>query len=170
MLYTLDESKVTLRGDEVFIAPNATLIGSVILEDKVSIWFNAVIRGDNDLIAIGPETNIQDGAMLHTDSGIPLEIGRGVTVGHMAVLHGCSVGDFSLIGIKAVVLNRARIGKNCIIGANTLITEGKEIPDNSLVVGSPGQVKRQLTEEEIAGLKDSAAHYVHNARRYKKLF
>ncbi len=170
MLYTLEESKVTLRGDEVFIAPNATLIGSVILEDKVSIWFNAVIRGDNDLIAIGPETNIQDGAMLHTDSGIPLEIGRGVTVGHMAVLHGCSVGEFSLIGIKAVVLNRARIGKNCIIGANTLITEGKEIPDNSLVVGSPGQVKRQLTEEEIAGLKGSAAHYVHNARRYKKLF
>ena len=168
MIYTLGERRVELRGAEHFIAPNATVIGSVVLEDKVSIWFNVVIRGDNDLIIIGEDSNIQDGAVLHTDDDIPLTIGRGVTVGHMAMLHGCTVGDYSMIGIKAVVLNHARIGKNCIIGAHSLIPEDKEIPDGSLVVGVPGRIKRQLTPQEIAGLKKSADHYVWNSRRFRK--
>ena len=168
MIHALGDRKVDIRGDDYFVAANATLVGSIVLHDEVGVWFNAVIRGDNDLITIGPGTNIQDGAVLHTDEGIPLDVGRGVTVGHMAMLHGCTIGDYSLIGIKSVILNNARIGRNCLVGANTLITEGKEIPDGSLVIGSPGQVKRQLTEEEIAGLRESADHYVRNFKRYKE--
>ena len=168
MIYTLENRQIELRGDGHFIAPNATLIGSVLLHDKVSIWFNAAIRGDNHPIVVGANSNIQDGAVLHTDPGIPLELGKGVTVGHMAMLHGCTIGDNSLIGIKAVVLNGARIGANCLIGANALITEGKEIPDGSLVLGMPGKVARQLTDEEIAGLRQSAEHYVENGRRYRE--
>ncbi|MDX1654993.1 MAG: gamma carbonic anhydrase family protein, partial [Candidatus Competibacteraceae bacterium] len=130
--------------------------------------FNAVVRGDNDIITIGEDSNVQDGSILHTDEGVRLTLGRGVTVGHLVMLHGCTIGDNTLIGIKSVILNHARIGRNCIIGANTLIPEGKEIPDNSLVVGSPGRVVRQLTSEQIEGLRHSAAHYVSNFKRYQQ--
>lgn len=160
MIYRLGERIPELRGKQHFIADNATVIGSVILEENVSIWFNAVLRGDNEPLHIGANSNIQDGAVLHTDMGFPLTIAENVTVGHMAMLHGCTVGAGSLIGIKAVLLNNCVIGKNCLVGANALITEGKIIPDNSLVVGAPGRVIRQLTEAEIAGLQANADHYV----------
>ncbi|RKZ35548.1 MAG: gamma carbonic anhydrase family protein [Gammaproteobacteria bacterium] len=156
-----------MRGHEHYIAPNATVIGSVVLQDRVSVWFNAVLRGDNEPVVVGEGSNIQDGSVLHTDPGAPLTIGCGVTVGHMAMLHGCTIGDNSLIGIKAVILNHARIGRDCIVGANTLIPEGKEIPDRSLVIGSPGRVIRQVTDEEIQGLRESAEHYVENMRRFQ---
>lgn len=168
MIYDLDERSVERRGGEHFVADNATVIGSVVLEDKASVWFNAVIRGDNDLMTIGPESNIQDGAVLHTDPGIRLTLGRGVTVGHKAMLHGCDIGDFSLIGINAVVLNGAKIGKHCLIGANTLIPEGMEVPDGSMVVGSPGKIKRELNDQQKQMLEYSARHYVENAARYRK--
>lgn len=153
-------------GDGCWIAHNATVIGAVECGRNVSVWYNVVIRGDNDPIVIGDDTNIQDGSVLHNDDGVPLTIGAGVTVGHMAMLHGCSIGDGSLIGIKAVVLNNAVIGKECIIGANSLIPEGKVIPDRSLVVGSPGRVIRTLSDEDIERLRGNATHYVANARRY----
>jgi carbonic anhydrase/acetyltransferase-like protein (isoleucine patch superfamily) len=165
--YVLGERRVECRG-EYYIAPNATVIGSVVLENEVSVWFNAVLRGDNDLIRVGARSNIQDGAVLHTDPGIELSVGRECTIGHMAMLHGCTVGDGSLIGIKSVILNRARIGRNCLVGANSLITEGKEIPDRSLVVGSPAKVMRQLTDEEVAFLLWNAEHYVEKLRRYNR--
>ena len=149
-----------------WIAPNAVVIGDVRIEANASIWWNAVLRGDNDPITIGENTNIQDGSVLHTDEGVPLILGRDVTVGHMVMLHGCTIGDGTLIGIKSVILNRAVIGKHCLIGANTLITEGKAIPDRSLVMGSPGKVVRELTDDEVARLLTSAQHYVENARRY----
>ena len=151
---------------EYWIAPTATVIGDVILKPGASVWFGAVIRGDNDPITIGRDTNIQDGSVLHSDPGEPLTIGDGVTVGHMVMLHSCEIGDNTLIGIGSVILGRARIGKNCLIGANTLITEGKEIPDNSLVIGQPGRVVRQLEPGQIEALKASAAHYVQNWKRY----
>ncbi|MFS0828353.1 gamma carbonic anhydrase family protein [Pseudomonas phoenicis] len=147
-------------------APNATLIGKVRLQARASVWFNAVLRGDNELIDIGEDSNVQDGAVIHTDPGSPLTLGKGVTIGHKAMLHGCTVGDYSLIGINAVILNGARIGKHCIIGANALIPEGKEIPDGSLVMGSPGKVVRELTDTQKRMLEASAAHYVSNAQRY----
>ncbi|WP_148862389.1 gamma carbonic anhydrase family protein [Marinobacter fonticola] len=168
MKYGLGDLKPTLEGEGHYIAHNATVIGSVLLQEKASIWFNVVIRGDNDLITIGPETNVQDGSVLHTDSGIRLTLGRGVTVGHKAMLHGCEIGDYSLIGINAVVLNGAKIGKHCLIGANALIPEGMVIPDGSLVVGSPGKVKRELGDNQRKMLELSAAHYVQNAQRYLK--
>lgn len=168
MIYSLGDRKVQIVGEDYFIADNATVIGSIIIHNDVGIWFNVVIRGDNDLITIGEGTNIQDGAVLHTDEGIPLNIGKGITVGHQAMLHGCTIGDNSLIGINAVVLNNAVIGKNCIIGANCLITQGKVIPDNSMVLGSPGKVVREVNEEEIAELKHSAEHYIQNYKRFKK--
>jgi carbonic anhydrase/acetyltransferase-like protein (isoleucine patch superfamily) len=167
MLYTLSDRTPELRGQQHFIAPNASVIGSVILENNVSIWFNAVIRGDNEPIRIGENSNIQDGSVLHTDPGAPLTIGNNVTVGHLVMLHGCTIGDGSLIGIHSTILNHAVIGRNCLIGANTLITEGKIIPDNSLVVGSPGKVMRSLREEEIAALHANAARYVENLSRYR---
>jgi carbonic anhydrase/acetyltransferase-like protein (isoleucine patch superfamily) len=166
VIYRLEDRRVVRHAD-TFVAPNATLIGKVVLHEAASVWFNVVMRGDNDPIVIGPETNVQDGSVLHTDDGVPLTLGRGVTVGHKAMLHGCEVGDFSLIGINAVVLNRAKVGRYCIIGANSLIPEGKQIPDGSLVMGSPGRVVRQLTPEQRLGLEHSAAHYVANARRYR---
>ena len=166
MRFSLGDRRVQCRGD-YFIAPNATVIGSVTLGVDASVWFNTVIRGDNDQIVIGDRSNIQDSCVLHTDAGIPLNIGRDVTVGHMVVLHGCTIGDGSLIGIKAVVLNRARIGRNCLIGANALVTEGKEIPDGSLVLGSPGKVIRQLSDEEIQQLRKNAEHYVANFKHYQ---
>lgn len=166
MLYELPDRTPELRGDGQFVADNATVIGSVVLEARSSVWFNVVIRGDNDLITVGPDTNVQDGSVLHTDSAIQLTLGRGVTVGHKAMLHGCEVGDYSLIGINAVVLNGAKIGKHCLIGANTLIPEGMVVPDGSMVVGSPGKIKRELSDHEKKMLELSAAHYVQNAGRY----
>ena len=150
------------------MAPNAGLVGKVKLEAGASVWFNTVLRGDNELIHIGENSNVQDGTVMHTDMGYPLSIGKGVTIGHNVMLHGCTVGDYSLIGINAVVLNGAKIGKNCLIGANALIPEGKVIPDGSLVMGSPGKVVRELTEQQIKMLEASAAHYVHNAQRYAR--
>lgn len=161
--------KIPQLGSGVWIAPNATVIGDVRLAENVSIWWNAVLRGDNDPVMIGANTNIQDGSVLHTDEGVPLALGRDITVGHMVMLHGCSVGDGSLIGIKSVILNGAVIGKNCLIGANTLIPEGKTIPDRSLVMGSPGKVVRELTDEQIARIAWSAQHYVQNAQRYRQM-
>jgi len=149
-----------------WIAPNAIVIGDVRLADNASIWWNAVLRGDNDPIEIGANTNIQDGSVLHTDAGVPMTLGRDITVGHLVMLHGCSIGDGSLIGIKSVILNGAVIGRDCLIGANTLIPEGKVIPERSLVMGSPGKVVRELTDENVARLRRAAAHYVENARRY----
>ena len=166
MLYSLAERKPVTRGD-YFIAPNATVIGSVVLENNASIWFNVVVRGDNDTITIGENANVQDGCILHTDPGIPLTIGRDVTVGHKVMLHGCTIGEGSLIGINSVILNRAVVGRHCLIGANALITEGKEIPDGSVVMGSPGKVVRTLEKQEIARLTLSAEGYVRNARRYR---
>ena len=154
--------------DDAWIAETATVIGKVRLEAGASVWFNAVLRGDNELILIGENSNVQDGAVLHTDPGAPLTLGKGVTVGHKAMLHGCTVGDYSLIGINAVVLNGAKIGRNCIIGANALVPEGKEIPDGSLVMGSPGKVVRQLTEQQQQAVAAGAAHYVDNAARYRR--
>ena len=166
MLYRLNERVPELRGEQHFIADNASVIGTVILENNVSVWFNAVLRGDNEPIHIGANSNIQDSAVLHTDPGTPLTIAANVTVGHQAMLHGCTIGEGSLIGIKAVILNHSIIGKNCLIGANALITEGKVIPDNSLVIGSPGKVVRTLTVEEIAALHANTAHYVELMIRY----
>lgn len=166
MFYELDTRIPELSGEGQFVADNASVIGSVRLMEKSSVWFNVVIRGDNELITIGPESNVQDGSVLHTDPGIPLTLGRGVTVGHKAMLHGCDIGDYSLIGINAVVLNGAKIGKHCLIGANTLIPEGMEIPDGSMVVGSPGKIKRELNDNQKKMLEMSAQHYVQNGARY----
>ena len=165
-LYDLDGIRPQL-GENVWVAPNATVIGDIRLADQASIWWNAVLRGDNDPIHIGRQTNIQDGSVLHTDAGIPMFIGERVTVGHLVMLHGCTIGDGSLIGIGSVILNRATIGKHCIVGANTLIPEGKSFPDRVLIVGSPGKIVRELTDEDVAKLERSAAHYVTNAARYK---
>jgi carbonic anhydrase/acetyltransferase-like protein (isoleucine patch superfamily) len=166
-IYALTDKKPQLPPEgEYWVAPDATVIGDVILRPGASVWFGAVVRGDNDPITIGRDTNIQDGSVLHSDPGEPLTIGDRVTVGHMVMLHSCEIGDNTLIGIGSVVLGRARIGKNCLIGANTLITEGKVIPDGSLVMGQPGKVVRMLEPDQIEALKASAAHYVQNWQRY----
>ncbi len=167
MIYRLDERHIRIEGSDYFIAPNATVIGSVVLKDNASIWFNAVVRADNDYITIGEDSNIQDGAVLHTDSGVELTLGKGVTIGHLAMVHGCEISDYSLVGINAVILNRVKVGKHCIIGANSLIPEGREIPDGSLVMGTPAKIVRQLTEEEIQGIYRTANNYVQNFKRYK---
>jgi carbonic anhydrase/acetyltransferase-like protein (isoleucine patch superfamily) len=164
--YSIGDRKPSL-GRDAWVAPNATIIGDVRLGDNASIWWNAVLRGDNDTISIGANSNIQDGSVLHADEGVPLTVGANVTVGHLVMLHGCTIGDESLIGIKSVILNKAVIGRHCIIGANSLIPEGKVIPDRSLVMGSPGKVVRQLTDEEVARLRLAAQGYVENARRYR---
>jgi carbonic anhydrase/acetyltransferase-like protein (isoleucine patch superfamily) len=166
MIYQLGERRVTLH-PSAFVAPSADLIGSIVLEEKASVWFQVVARGDNDVITIGPESNVQDGSVLHTDGGIRLTLGRGVTVGHQVMLHGCEVGDYSLIGMSAVVLNRARIGRYCLVGANALVTEGKQIPDGSVLMGSPAKIVRQISDNERAVLEGSAAVYVQNAQRYR---
>ena len=170
MLYALADRRVELRGSGHFIAPNASLIGRVVLEDQASVWFNVVIRGDNDPIVIGARSNVQDGSILHTDDGVPLTIGEDVSVGHAVVLHGCTIGNGSLIGIKSVVLNQAVIGRECLIGAGALVAEGKTIPDRSLVLGVPGKVIRMLSDDEVRGLHDIAHHYVENAKRYRSGF
>jgi carbonic anhydrase/acetyltransferase-like protein (isoleucine patch superfamily) len=154
---------------ECWVADNATLLGSVILAHQSSIFFGAVLRGDNDVISIGEQSNVQDNAVLHTDPGIPLTLGSHVTVGHQAMLHGCSVGDGSLIGIGAVVLNRAVIGNHCLVGAGSLILEGKIFPDHSLIVGSPAKVVRQLNDEEVEGLRQGALHYVERWQNYRRI-
>ena len=167
MLYDLENKKPKNLGEN-WVAPNAIVVGDVTLEKNTSIWFNATLRGDIENIHISEGSNIQDGSVLHTDPGYPLKVGKNVTVGHLVMLHGCTIGDNSLIGIGAVILNNAKIGKNCIIGAKALITENKEIPDNSLVVGSPGVVKRKLTDEEIGKITENAKHYQDNWKRYVK--
>ena len=167
MKYRLGDLRVETH-PQSWVAPTATLIGKVRLQAGANVWFGAVLRGDNELIDIGENSNVQDGTVMHTDMGWPLTLGKGVTVGHNAMLHGCTVGDYSLVGIGAVILNGARIGKHCIIGANALVPEGREIPDGSLVVGSPGKVVRELTPVQQQLLEASAAHYVHNAQRYAR--
>lgn len=168
MKFSLGNKDVTLLGSGHFVAPNAVLIGDVTLHDSASVWFGCVLRGDADRIEVGAGSNIQDGAVLHADPGFPLVVGQHVTVGHKAMLHGCSIGDGSLVGINAVVLNGARVGKGCLIGANALVTEGMEIPDGSLVLGTPAKIKSQLTEEQQQGLKLNAEHYIRNALRYNE--
>ena len=168
MIYRLGDRALDVQGDEWFVADNATVIGSVVLGNNANVWYNAVVRGDNDVITIGEGSNVQDGAVMHTDAGIRLTLGTGVTVGHKAMLHGCEIGDYTLIGINAVILNRAKIGQYCIIGANALIPEGKIIPDGSVVMGSPGKVVKEVTDEQRLMLKASSAHYAQNARRFKK--
>jgi carbonic anhydrase/acetyltransferase-like protein (isoleucine patch superfamily) len=163
--FKLGDKRVVVKGEH-FIAHNATVVGNVCIGVDASIWFNVVIRGDNELISIGDQTNIQDGSVLHTDPGFALDIGTGVTVGHKAMLHGCTVGDYSLIGINSVVLNGAKIGKHCIIGANALVPENMVIPDGSLVVGTPAKIKRELSQEQRDGLQLQAQHYVENGRRF----
>jgi carbonic anhydrase/acetyltransferase-like protein (isoleucine patch superfamily) len=167
MKYRLGDSRVETH-PQSWVAPTATLIGKVRLEAGASVWFGAVLRGDNELIHIGENSNVQDGTVMHTDMGSPLNIGKGVTIGHNVMLHGCNVDDYSLIGINSVILNGAKIGKYCIIGANSLIGEGKVIPDGSLVMGSPGRVVRELTDIQMKMLEASAALYVHNAQRYAR--
>ena len=167
MKYRLGDARVEAH-PESWIAPTAAVIGKVRLDKGASVWFGAVLRGDNELIHIGENSNVQDGTVMHTDMGFPLTLGKGVTVGHNVMMHGCTVDDYSLIGINAVILNGARIGKYCIIGANSLIPEGKDIPDGSLVMGSPGKVVRELNDGQKQMLQASAAHYVHNAKRYAR--
>ena len=155
-----------LEGDGHFIADNATIIGTVKLKTNASVWFNAVLRGDDEWIVVGANSNIQDGAVLHADSGIPLHIGDFVTAGHMVMLHGCTIGDNSLIGIGSIILNHARVGSNSIVGANSLITESKEYPNGVLIMGSPAKVIRELSDDEIAHNTWSANHYVENGNKF----
>ncbi|MDR0674539.1 MAG: gamma carbonic anhydrase family protein [Zoogloeaceae bacterium] len=162
------EHRTPQMGKDAWIAPNATVIGDVHLADRASVWFNAVLRGDNDPILIGAESNIQDGSILHTDTGFPLVVGARVTVGHQAILHSCVIGDGSLIGMGAALLNRCRVGQHCIVGAHTLILEDREFPDRVLIVGSPGRIARELTDAEIARLDEHAARYAENAQRYRQ--
>jgi carbonic anhydrase/acetyltransferase-like protein (isoleucine patch superfamily) len=166
MIYELNGKRPQLLGDN-YIAPNASVIGEVTIGRESSVWWNVTIRGDNDAIRIGSRCNIQDGSVLHTDEGVKLTLADGVSIGHMVMLHGCTVGEGSLIGIKAVILNHAVIGRDCLIGANSLIPEGKNIPDRSLVVGSPGRVIRELTDGEVAMVRGIAQHYVDNASHYR---
>ena len=167
MIYDFEKNVPEVH-PEAWIAPNATIIGKVKLEKNSSIWFNAVLRGDIELIKIGENSNIQDGSVLHTDPGFPITVGKRVTVGHMVMLHGCKISDDTLIGIGSIILNNAKIGKNCIIGAKALITENKEIPDNSLVIGSPGKVVREVSEEEKKAVFENTKHYQDNWKKYSK--
>lgn len=166
-LYRLNDLEPQLPGDGGYwIAPSADIVGNVHIGSGVSIWFGTTIRGDNEPITIGAGSNIQEQCVFHTDPGFPLVIGEGATIGHRALLHGCTIGDNALIGMGAIVLNGAKIGANCLIGAGALITEGKEIPDNSLVMGAPGKVVRTLSAEQITGIKQGATHYVANGQRF----
>jgi carbonic anhydrase/acetyltransferase-like protein (isoleucine patch superfamily) len=167
-VYQLGEERVELPGDNYYIAPDAALIGKVRLEAEANIWFGAVLRGDNELIHIGNRSNVQDNSVCHTDMGYPMTLGDDCTVGHRAVLHGCTIGRNCLIGIGAILLNGSVIGDNCIIGAGALITENKQIPDRSLVIGAPGRVMRSVTDEEVAAITASAVHYAENGRRYRQ--
>ena len=168
MIRALGDRAPVFEGEGHFIADSATIIGSVRLKDRSSVWFNCVLRGDNDWLEVGERSNIQDGCVLHTDPGIELIIGDGVTVGHKVMLHGCKIGDNSLIGIGSTLLNGSKIGRNCIVGAHALVTENKEFPDGSLILGSPARVARQLTEDEIAKIGWSADVYVENSKRFNE--
>lgn len=150
-----------------FLAESANIIGKVRIEAKASIWFDVTIRGDNELISVGENSNVQEGCILHTDPGYPLTIENNVTIGHQAMLHGCSIGQGSLIGIQAVILNGAKIGKNCLVGAGALVTEGKEFPENSLIIGSPAKAVRTLTEQDILKMQANTHHYVERGQAYK---
>ncbi len=165
-IYALDTVAPRIDPDAAFIAPNAVLVGDVVIGPEAGIWFGVVARGDIETITIGARTNVQENSVLHTDSGHPLVIGNNVTIGHSAIVHGCTIGDNSLIGMGATVLNGAIIGKNCLIGANALVTEGKVIPDNSLVMGAPAKVVREIDAEGVRSLAASAERYVQNARRF----
>lgn len=164
--YSLGDKAVTLVGEGQFIAPTAAVIGDVTLHENSSVWFCCVLRGDAERIEVGAGSNIQDGSVLHADPGYPMVVGENVTVGHNAMLHGCTIGDGSLVGINAVVLNGARVGKGCLIGANALVTEGMEVPDGSLVLGSPAKVRSTLSAAQQLALMHNADHYVGNARRF----
>ena len=165
-IYQLDDLSPAIH-DSAWVADSAAVMGNVTLSEDSSVWFGVVIRGDTETITVGKGSNIQDNSVLHADHGMPLVIGENVTVGHQVMLHGCTIGDGSLIGIQAVVLNGAKIGKHCLVGAGALVTEGKEFPDGCMILGSPAKAVRQLTEAQIEGLKMSAQHYIDNARRYK---
>lgn len=167
MRFTLDGVGVETESEDYWVAPTAVVIGRVRLETDASVWWGAVLRGDNELITVGRGSNVQDGCVLHTDPGYPLTIGPEVTVGHLAMLHGCVIGEGSLIGIGAIVLNGARIGKNCLIGAKALIAEGKEIPDNALVMGIPGKIVGEVRPEQIERMRRGTAKYVRNWQRYR---
>jgi len=169
MKYSFGERRVVCRGD-YWIAPNAIVIGSVVLEHNASVWFGCVVRADYDTITVGENSQLQDGCVLHVDPGSPITIGKDVSVGHMAMLHGCTIGDGTLIGIKSVILNGAKIGRNCLIGAGSLIAERKEIPDGSLVVGAPGRIVRQLSPDEVKFINAASEEYVHLYKRYRKDF
>jgi carbonic anhydrase/acetyltransferase-like protein (isoleucine patch superfamily) len=169
MKYSFEDRKVVCKGD-YWIAPDAIVIGSVVMEPNASVWFGCIVRADNDTITIGENSQLQDGCVVHTDKGFPLVIGKNVSVGHMAMLHGCTIGDGSLIGIKSVILNGAKVGRNCLIGAGSLIAENKEIPDGSLVIGAPGKVVRKLSDEAIRRINSASDHYVQKFRRYRKAF
>ena len=168
MIYALGDTAPSYAGDSHWIANSADVIGDAQIGLEVSIWWNAVLRADNEPMIIGNRTNIQDGCVLHVDPGFPVTIGENVSVGHMCMLHGCEIGDGSLIGIGSTILNGAKIGKNCLIGAHSLITEGKEIPDNSLVMGSPGKIIREMDADQVAGLLKNADGYVERAKRYRQ--
>ena len=167
MIYELEDRKPKFLGD-YFVAPNAAVIGSVVMGPNASVWFNVTVRGDNDVITLGENVNVQDGSVIHTDSGFQVTLHKNVSVGHLVMLHGCTVHENSLIGIGAIILNRAVIGKNCLVGAGALIPEGKVIPEGSLVLGVPGKVVRQLTPEDINMNTWIAEHYVERAGRYRK--
>jgi carbonic anhydrase/acetyltransferase-like protein (isoleucine patch superfamily) len=165
-IYSLEDTLPSVAAG-AWVADSAQVIGAVELGVNASIWFGAIIRGDTETIRIGEGSNIQDGSVLHADVGKPLTVGKHVTVGHQVMLHGCTIGDESLIGIGAVVLNGAKIGKNCLVGAGSLVTEGKEFPDGSMIMGSPAKVVRELSLEQIEGLRRSAMHYIENAHRFQ---
>lgn len=167
VIYQLDDRKPVFKGD-YYVADNAAVIGSVVMEARSSVWWNVTIRGDNDVITLGENVNVQDGSVIHTDGGVPVVLERNVSVGHLVMLHGCTVGENSLIGIGAIILNKAVIGKNCLVGAGAMVTEGKAIPDGSLVLGSPGKVVRPLTPEEIATNTWIARHYVERSAIYRR--
>jgi len=168
-LYELDGVRVaTPSSGNFWVAPNAVLLGDIVLEEDASVWFGAVLRGDNEQISVGSRSNVQDGCVLHTDPGFPLEIGADCTIGHMVMLHGCTIGRGSLIGIGSIILNGARIGEECLIGANTLIAEGKIIPPRSMVLGSPGKIVRELSDDDVKRFGGAAGRYVKNWRRYAR--
>ena len=167
MIYQLDDRKPVFKGEH-FVADNAAVIGSVVLEKNASVWWNVTIRGDNDVITLGENVNVQDGSVIHTDGGVPVLLERNVSVGHLVMLHGCTIRENSLIGIGAIILNKAVIGKNCLVGAGAMVTEGKVIPDGSLVLGVPGKVVRSLTPAEIANNTWIAEHYVERSSIYRR--
>jgi carbonic anhydrase/acetyltransferase-like protein (isoleucine patch superfamily) len=169
MKYAFEDRRVDCKGD-YWIAPDAIVIGSVVLEPNASIWFGCIVRADNDTITIGENSQLQDGCVLHADPGFPIHIGKGVSVGQMAMLHGCSIGEGSLVGMKSVILNGAKIGRNCLVGAGALIAEGKVIPEGSLVLGAPGKVVRKLSPAEIEKINSTSDHYVQKCKRYRDGF